>query len=332
MTADQLRVIWLLRLLLGTLFLLGSEVLLWIDPPGRSLPEWAVLVVGYMALGTLALDLLARYRARSVYEAMAVIAIVALLNGLLLNPTTSYVDFPRTLATRVLGAHGLLTLEMFGLFLVLTAGHIRYYLRLLLISGVWLGFFLGVWVRWAAVLIDWPPGELVPLPPVLVGVVVGVAVIAILLTLLARQKAAISLPDLRLSRTQWYVLVAVLAALFLLQAFSGGITLAAVLATAAIIALAVTILWFQRADTGRTVLDANMPPRPLPLLWLGLAFIITAGMTYVAYELPLLDILGYNQLSFMEFGFALVGFGWFPLLAAVIGGSAMERRLRTEQI
>jgi hypothetical protein len=131
----------MLRLLMAALLLFGSEILLWIDPPARAFTDWLLLVVGYVALGALVLDLAARYRIRSVYDAMLVIAIYALCAGLLLNPQTALADFPRTFMTRVLGAHGLLGLEMFGLFLALTNGTGRRTRRLLPGSSLWVGFY-----------------------------------------------------------------------------------------------------------------------------------------------------------------------------------------------
>jgi hypothetical protein len=82
------------------------------------------------------------------------------------------------------------------------------------------------------------------------------------------------------------------------------------------------------ARPGRTSLDDHIPPSPLSWRWIALTVLIFAGATVLAYNLPLLDIAGYNQLSLMEFGFAAVGLVWLPSIAIVVGLRAYDRETR----
>ena len=146
---------WLLRVLFGVMLLFGNEILLWQDPHRHTLPEWGLLVMGYIAIGAITLDLAVRYRVNDVYLAMLMVCIGALFIGLLLNPTLMLADFPRHLLTRVIGASAFVSLEMWGLLLALTGGYIRRYRRLLIGFALAVGFNGGVWARYAWQLSTW---------------------------------------------------------------------------------------------------------------------------------------------------------------------------------
>ncbi len=322
--------LWLLRFFLAVLLLFGSEILLWRDPPGRNILEWMFLLVGYAALATLILDIIARYRVRGVYDLMMVAAVYGLLNGLLLNPETVFEDFPRTLMTRAIGGHTLLGMEMLGFFLALITGHlVQRFRHVLLGYALWVGFYWGVWVRWSPSLTTWLTDE-VPLSTMLV-VVGGVLLAAlVLLYLLTQQANNFVPPDLLLSPAGWGILLVVLIGLFMVQVIREvyNEVVVGILAVLVIVALSMTILWFRRANKGRTVLDDSIPPRALHPAWIGATMVVFGLACVIAYQLPLVTIAGYNQLSVMELGFAAVGFLWLPLVAGVLGGQAFDRQMR----
>ena len=322
--------LWLLRLLLAVLLLFGSEILLWRDPPGRDLLEWAFLLVGYVALATLILDIIARYRVRGVYDLMMVAALYGLLNGLLLNPEAVFEDFPRTLVTRAIGGHTLLGMEMLGFFLALITGHlIQRFRNLLLGYALWVGFYWGIWVRWSPSLTTWLTDE-VPLSTMFAVAGGGFGMAMLLLYLLTRQTRNFTPSDLRLSPAGWGILLIVLIVLFMLQAVREVYNEVAVgiPAVLVVVALCMTVIWFRRANKGRTVLDDSIPPMALHPTWIGATIAVFSVATVIAYQLPLVTIGGYNQLSVMELGFAAVGFLWFPLVAGVLGGQAFDRQMR----
>ena len=103
---------WNFRLLLAMLLLFGMEILLWNKPPSRSLTDWLIVFVGYLALSTLMLDLIVRFRVSDIWGVMFVVGIYVLLNGLVINPSNAMEAVPGTIITRFLGGGWLVGLEI----------------------------------------------------------------------------------------------------------------------------------------------------------------------------------------------------------------------------
>jgi hypothetical protein len=322
---------WYLRLLLAALLMFGSEILLWIDPLGRDVGEWLLLIPGYIALAALLLDLATRYRIRDVYDAMALLAINGLLVGLLLNPQLALEEIPDTLVNRALGGYALLGLEMFGLFLALTGGHIRRYRRNLHLSSLWIGFYWGVWARWMPEYAGLTTRQ-IPLGTLLAVGGIGLIPILILFILSVKRSANLTPPDLRLSVIEWGGVLVVLVLLFMIRAAQNANIGNSFAWIAILIVLSYGVLWFRRRDKGKTLLDEHIPPTPLSWPSIGLTLVIFAGSTIVAYRLPLVELFGLNQFSLMTLGFAGVGLGWLPLIAMVLGVQALDRQARTGKL
>jgi hypothetical protein len=322
---------WYLRALFAVMLLFGSEMLLWLNPLGRALGDWLPLLVGYLALSALILDLAARYRIRDVYDAMTLLAIYGLLNGLLLNPDTSLVLIPDTLVNRVLGGHSLLGLEMFGLLLVLTGGHLRRYRRLLLMGCLWLGFYWGVWVRWSPGFTDISDIE-VPLTTLLAIGSAFLLAIYLLFRVAVLRTHDLTPPDLHLSVVEWGGVLVTLIGLFMLRVAQGYITSGALIVVTVLVIGGMTVLWFRRSARGKMLLDGHIPAYPLHrrrILISGVIFLIMAALGFI---LPLVNLWGINQFFLMTLGFAGVGLGWLPFIAMVLGVRALDRQSRTGKV
>lgn len=318
---------WLPRLLLAALFAFGSEVLLWLEPQHRPLIDWLYLIPGYIALATVVLDLAARYRIRNVYDVMILMAIYGLAAGFLLNPETALVDFPRTLATRVLGGHTFLGFEMFGLFLVLTGGANKHYARLLLGGALIVGFAWGIWVRWSPELTD-RMTDAASLQIMFSIAAIFLLIIGVLSLLTMRFSRNVTQADLVLSPLEIAGIAVVLIGVFLVRAVQDVIVVDAILLTAGLIALCGGIIWSRESAVQRTLLDAHFPPAPPQWLWCIGALIVFGATTILVYDLPLVEIAGQNQLTLIEYVFAGLGFGWLPFVAAIISTRAIDRQYR----
>ncbi len=75
----------MLRLLLAALLAFGSEIGVWTMPTTRSPLDWALLVIGYVALSALLLEIAARYRLRDIFGLMMLAGLYGMLNGLILT-------------------------------------------------------------------------------------------------------------------------------------------------------------------------------------------------------------------------------------------------------
>jgi len=314
---------WLIRLLLAALLLFGAEILVWVNPPGRMLGDWLLLVPGYILLAAVLLDCMMRYRVRDLFGALVLAGLYSLLAALVLNPGYAFFEMPRTFLTRVMGAHALLGAEMIGLFLALTGGG-RRVRRLLLVGCVVVGLAWGIWVRW------WPVDEglpMVDLTTMLVYGAGGLAVIGGLLALVPARTAGLTPDDLRLSRLGWGVVFLLLVGLFVLRLLMGSIDLGGLILSAILLAVCWAILWFRERAKGDSLLDGHVPPRPPSLRTLLPALILFAATGIVAYNLPLIQVEQANQLTLIGVGFTAYGLAWLPTVSLVLGARAYGRQI-----
>ncbi|MEQ8671905.1 MAG: hypothetical protein RLP44_31585 [Aggregatilineales bacterium] len=318
---------WLPRLLLAALFAFGSEVLLWLEPQQRPLMDWLYLIPGYIALATITLDLAARYCVRNVYDVMLLTAIYGLSAGFLLHPETSLIDFPRTLATRVLGGHTFIGFEIFGLFLVLTGGASLRYRRILLGGAFVIGFAWGIWVRWSPELTD-RMAELASLETMFGVAAIFLLIIAALFLLTSRFSRTVTPPDFVLSPLEIAGVSIILILIFLVRAAEDAIVVTALLPGAGLILLCGGIIWSRESETQHTLLDSHFPPVPLAWSWSLIALFIFSLTAAFVYNRPLVEIAGFNQLSLVEYVFAGLGFSWLPFVAAIISTRAVDRQYR----
>lgn len=311
-------------LILAVLLAFGSEVLVWTNPPGRELLDWPLLLAAYIALAAVLLGLTIRYRVRDLFGALLLSGVYSLLASLTINPEAMLLDLPRTLVTRIMGAHALLSLEMFGLFLALTGSHQPRTRRLLLLGSAVVGLAWGIWVRWFPESTGYPP---VSLSLMLAYGVVFTGIIALLRALLPRL-SSVTLDDLRLPRRGWLLAALVLVALAIYRAVQGDISPDALLMVLPLLALCLLILWFRGRARGRTLLDGHVPPLPLPWLWFGGAVIVFLGTAMLGYSLPLVQVGEFTQLTLIGVGFTAYGLAWLPTVSLVLGVRAYLRQIQ----
>lgn len=315
---------WRARLLLALALIFGSEVLLWTDPTGRLPGDWIPLIVGYVATAALLLDLAARFRVRNLFGLLALAGIYGLLNGLLLNPDTALVDVPRTLFTRVLGAHSFAGLLMLWLFLWLTTGK-RLPSWLLGVGGAVIGFGWGTWARWAATLLR-PDAADAPLASLLLAVVV-VVVLSVGLLKWQREAAPAAL---RLKPLEWIGVIVVLTALLVVWTLAGVITTLSLSLCAVLLAFCVALLWFLKRQKGATVLDGmgEHTVRWIPYLAMVVLFVL-AGVA--GYGLPRGEGAG-DPVFVITTILTAFGIVWLPGVSLALGAQAFTRQVRAGKL
>ncbi len=315
-------------LLLAVLLLWGSEVLVWTNPPGREPLDWPLMLLGYGVVAALLLDWLVRYRVRDLFGALLLAGGYSLIASLTLNPESLLADLPRTLVTRIMGAHALLALEMIGLFLALTGGLPHTQRRRLLAGSVIVGLAWGIWVRWFPADMGYPA---VSLETMLLYGGGCAAVIAALAAALPRWTANLTPDELRLPRRGVIITLLVVIGIAAWRALDGTLPLDALWLVLPVLALCWVILWFRGRARGRTLLDNSLPAQPPAWRWLLTAAALFFGAAVVGYGLPLVQVGEFNQLTLIGVGFTAYGLAWLPTVSLVLGVQAYLRQFQATQ-
>jgi hypothetical protein len=308
---------WRHRFWLGGLLFFGSEIVLWTQMQ-REWLEWLLIGGGYLALAALTLEAAAFFRARSVFEALALAGVIGLANGLLLNPSTALVDLPRTLVTRAMGAHALMALAMIGAFTLIVGARRTPALRIGLgIGALGLGLFWGVWARWS-------PTELVGQPETPLAEMLGAgALVLAALVALARWLPTASIP--RLNRLDWTLCLGALLALLIVRLVSAQIGAFALIAAPLLIAYCLAVLYFRQRKKPGSFMDAGASAPAWG--WAAAAAAIFLGAGALGYHLPRQIALG-DLLALLAVAFTAYGLVWLPCVSLVLGAQAFSRRAR----
>lgn len=324
----------LARLSLACLLGAGAEVLLWVGTPAHTPLEWGVRLLAYLVLACVVLDLAVRYRIRDAIDAMALLALYALCVGAFVAPQSTLTDLPRTLITRVLGGHGLVGLEMFGIWLAVMGAGSRRVGLVLLGAASWNGFYWGVWMRWMPEL-----GNLFP-PLGAYEWLFVIPFIACLpaLVVAGALRVAPRLPDtdaLLLPRVGWLGVLGWGFCLLILRGLEGTLTTGALLPLGLLGVLSWAVLWFRRQEKGETLLDNVLASAPLAWRWWLVAAACFALMSALAWALPLAGLPflpQFNQLWLMEIGFGMVGALWYPAVAVAVAFRGVDEQLRKGEL
>ncbi|MCZ2094837.1 MAG: hypothetical protein LC121_00940 [Anaerolineae bacterium] len=317
---------WLVRLLLAALLAFCSEIVLWTNPPSRSLIDWMLLALGYAALSALLLEIAARYRLRDAFGALTLAGVYGMLNGLLLNPHSALIDVPRTLLTRAMGAHAFAGLLALALFLALAGGGLRtrraqsVALLLALVAG--LGW--GTWARWSPPVFSNQP-ETAPAALVIFGAV-GVSLIFAALFAVAKAVRRVSAPvDLRLGARGWAFTLIVLGGLLVIHLLQNEIDSLSLSIIVTLTVFSVMIIWFQKRNKGATLLDGV--PSGAPVIVPALLVVGFALAGVVGYSLPRGNIAS-DPLALISALFTAYGLIWLPAVSIVLGARAFSRQAR----
>jgi hypothetical protein len=342
---------WAARLSLAAMLAFALEIVLWPQTPQRDMVDIVAALVGYGALAAALLDGIQRERVRNLIGLLGLAGITALLAGLLIHTPTALADTPLTILSRMLGAPTAVVLMALLSWLALLRGRLT---SGLLVSALLAGGIWGFYGRWFPSVIMPDAGE-TPLGTLMVVALVGLGVVVTLHVVLRqpltpnpsptqagrgepeitgkernRVLAVVDADRLRLSLTGWLVVAAVLGGLFVLRLSQNAIDSLSLVIVAALIVFVSVILRLYRRPKDMTLLEQALPPGHLrpSLLLVAIGFLAAGVFTY---SLPRLegdaDPLGILGTLLLAFGVA-----WVPALSLIIGGRALMRQMRAEQL
>jgi hypothetical protein len=314
-------VCWLSRIAFAALLAFGSEIVLWNMPQRRDPLNLLLLVVGYLALGTLLLDFAVRYSVSSFFGVLLLGGIYGLVNALVLNPQTMLVDGAPNVAARALGGHTLIGMAMFA-FILWIAGYGR-----------------GWWMMPVAVLTGIVCGLLTDAPftmpdtggqifALMVGTIFTLSLGNLVLRAALRTSVEAGwMESLRLGDIEMTLVLASLAGLGALR-FSRGEGIAWLWIFALVLlALCWATLWFGKRDKSVNyllLLNTVRLRRSFTLNAATSLFLLTAiAMSWLPRVINGLDLP-----LVLRTAFTAVGLVWLPTLALVLGGRAILREVR----
>lgn len=320
--------LWGIRLLLATLLLLGGEILLWNNPQTHDLLGWLLRIVGYMASSTLLLDLAVRYRIRNLYDVMTLFVVHVLVVALLIQPDVAFDAFPSKFIQRMMGGVGFVSIEMFGVFLLMTRASIKRGRPLLIVYAIAVGFYWGIWARWA------PLRDVSNIQPTTFNLMLAyfgmVGLIAFLLFLrMSRRHSVWEASHLQLDQRELGAVLIVCILLFVIRFVQGIVSFGGLAFFIVLMALAIGVLVYRKPEKARMLMDKHFPPQPIQWSWLILASVMVVGSAFVGYSLPFIELDFVNQLWILELAFLGIGGLWLPLIAVVFSTEAMDRQSRT---
>lgn len=313
---------WAVRVLLALAFIIATEILYWRDPLTHTVAEWVVIIAGNLIGAVLVLDVSLRYRVRDVWGVMVLIGGFGLIHAVLVIPQTTFAIVPDTIITQAIGANWLLSLEMFGVFVLLLNARNKLARVELLAGAIAVGFFWGVWLA------DRATGQAIA--PVTLALIVPLLVTYGLILLAGSRD--LSADTLKLTRPEYGVMFLIAVAVIAYHVSTGGFNGAGLLVSAGVMLAFWVVLWY-RADTTQAPLIARLLPlSPLPVIWVIMTGLIFAVMAWLGVTLPPVVIFGYTPLNLLELVFSFIGVVWVPLVAAVVGLREFQRQFLTGEI
>lgn len=321
-----------LRLLLAALLLFGSEVIFWADPLNRPAGEWLLTLAGYLALAAVLLDLADRARIADLPGLMTLAGLYSLGAALVIWPDSAFADVPRTLVTRVMGAHSLLATLMLLAFLGLTRR--RRQTQALTLAGCGLiGLFWGWWMQ------EWPASAGFVERPYSSAWLLA-AVILVCISLLAGlplrrpdpPPEANDPPRLRLSLAGWLLVAPVLATLAAFRYLRGEFRADDLPLIALLAVICAALLYFRRRASGRTLIDplGRHEQPPIRALLVGAGLLLLSALLTAALPPPRLGSTPFVTL--VGLFFTAYGLSWLPLVSLIVGLRGALRQLETRRL
>ncbi len=273
--------VWGLRVLLGAILLTLSELVMWQNPPARSLLDWLVLLILYIGLAAILMDLVVRYQVRD----PATLILISGIYGLVSSTIISHSAFdniaagPYGLLVRGLGLQTAAGLYGLLFFIVVMRGKQTEPLQALGAAAI--GLLWGIWVHWYPIQekVNW---GLVPIETASLYMIVALIFVGVLVAVVVPRFRTFA--ELKLQLEWWEAIVAGLPLFIalLIGMLQNIIPFVWLLVLVAVGAFIVWALHNQRQGTDPSILAeiTFAAPNILTYILLSVTFFVAGGLAY----------------------------------------------------
>lgn len=177
--------IWGLRLILAVILLTFSELVMWQNPPARSLLDWPILLLLYLPLAAILMDLAVRFQANDPPSLLLVSGVyglgaAAIINHSSFSPGLETLFSENLIYNLVVRAMALQTgAGLYGLLLFVVVMRGKQVEPLHIVGAAAIGILWGVWVHWYPIrtAANW---GLVPIETAHLYILIAFAIIGVL--------------------------------------------------------------------------------------------------------------------------------------------------------
>ena len=192
---------------------------------------------------------------------------------------------PQNLSQRMLGGVGFVSIEMFGMFLLMTRANLKWGRILMVCYAIAVGFYWGIWSRWS------PLREVNAIEPIEFNIMLALffavgLVILLLFLRVIRQHSVWNAIHLQLGQRGLGAVVIVCLVLLFVRFAQGHLNFGGMTVAGALLALGIGVLYYRKPEKAQMLMDKHFPPQPLHYLWVVLAGVIVAVSAFVSFHLP----------------------------------------------
>jgi hypothetical protein len=193
--------IWSLRLILGAILLVMSEVIMWQNPPSHTPLDWVWRAVQYFALAAIVIDVTVRFQARDIAGLVLVGGLYGLLSAGIISKDI-YTNLPWTLLLRGMGLQTGAGLYGLLFFVLIMQG--RDVDPRAIVGAVGIGLLWGVWIKWYPVqtITNWGP---VTIESATLYLIAGFVLVGALVLGIGPRFGSFREPSLQLEWWEWIV-------------------------------------------------------------------------------------------------------------------------------
>lgn len=321
--------IWSLRLVLGAVLLVFSELIMWQNPTARLPIEWLALLILYVALAAILLDVTVRFQAHDPAALLLVSGLYGLANAVFINHN-GLSNLPITLLVQAMGLQTGAALYGLLFFISVMRGKQPHILQILAAGAV--GILWGVWIHWYPIqlLVNWGP---VAQETGQFYLLIGLGLVGLIFVLVPRFRTFRE-PQLALL---WWEMIIVGVPLFtalLIGTIQNTVPFGALIIIVAVGGVVVYALNYQRHGYDPSIMAEITFASPNLITYLVLSVIFLAAGT-LAYTLV---IDGDSVIGVIMY-YLVLGFGtlWLPLAFLLIfwrtlraRSAAMENQTSTQ--